>query len=244
VRPILTSFLVSESGPVWSRDDPLVLPALTDLPVGWSWLIAPRRTHLDLDADPVRLYSVQSADAYRVLAERGWLTGDPGFAEPEFVDAYAWLAAQMNRRLPTQGEAMLWAWVRIARRDLVWDFGRQRGSVLLTLEVPRVRVLVHSYGDWHMPLNRSVHLLPEPGESLEAWSLRTDPISEAFDARVKAAVGDLGVPVSQWPDELRDEIETSWRAIFDPETWDPGTAVQATLHEIRASDVVRAVRIL
>jgi hypothetical protein len=209
-------------GRAWARDDLVVLPALTDLPAGGPWLIAPRRTHLDLDAGLVRLYSVQSADAYRVLAERGCLTGDPGFAEPEFLDAYAWLAAEMNRRLSTQGVAMLWAWACIARRDLVRDMGRQRGSVFLMLRVPRERVLVHSYGDWHMPLNRSLHLPPEPGESMEAWSLRTDPISEAFDDRVKAAVGDLGVPVSQWPDDLRNQIETSWRAIFRSGDSGPG----------------------
>jgi hypothetical protein len=94
---------IPRSGSGWSRDDAVVLPALADLPTGWSWLIAPTRTHLDLDGDPVRLYTVQSADAYRVLAERGSLTGDPGFVEPEFVDAYAWMAAEMNRQLPTRG---------------------------------------------------------------------------------------------------------------------------------------------
>jgi hypothetical protein len=65
-----------------------VLPLLTDLPVGWSWLIAP--------ADPPRLRSRLGTalhgavrDAYRLLAERGSLAGELGFVEPEFVDAYA-----------------------------------------------------------------------------------------------------------------------------------------------------------
>lgn len=195
-----------------------------------------------LASTPLRLHTVQTEGAYRVLAESGVLCGDPSLSDQVFVDAYAWLAGEMDRRLPTTGPGMLWGWARITRRQLVSNVRCARGEVLLTVEVARERVLLHNYEDWHAVLNHGLLVPCTQGETVEEWWKRAEPLIDDFDARL----GDSDLSsrsAGDWPVELREELLASWAAIFDPATWSASECIQATLHELRASDVVRAVRI-
>jgi hypothetical protein len=61
---------------------------------------------------------------------------------------------QMDARLPTFGDGAIWLWARIRRQELVELCGLAPGRVLLTCRVPRERVLLSHFGDWHAVLNR------------------------------------------------------------------------------------------
>lgn len=234
-----------------SRQNLFVITPSRRLKRRWPLLAVPRARSLVLpsaDQVTIPLFSVQSLEAYDILTKTGLLRCDSREGTtteyPEFAESYSWLSGQMRRRLrPETGESesIMWAWAQIKWRDLYNDlrFRRPGGAVLLTLAFPRERVLLSGFGEWHDVLNRSLSIAPLRGESDDDWWKRAEPLLDDFSDRSKAY---RGSPLSEWPQELRNELEQSWESIFDPRRWG-SFAVQATMREIRSSDVVRAVRI-
>lgn len=92
----------------------------------------------------------------------------------------------MDARLPTTGDGAIWLWARIRRQHLVELCGLAPGQVLLTCTVPRERVLLSHFGDWHAVLNRHPLIIEHPDESDEAYGARLDRIFEDVDSRVRA----------------------------------------------------------
>lgn len=219
-----------------------MIPSLERLPVRGPWFAAPRRLSCDLNRLTITLHTVQSPAAYAHLHEDGVLRGDPAFADADFAAAYAWMSERMEDRLETRAPGILWAWANIKRRDLVAMLRHARGDVLLTLRVRRDVALLSDFDLWHLVLNRGL-LVPEtPGDNSAVAANRIGAAMDAFDDRVEE-VGCLNKPVSEWPDDLRREIQSSWDGIFGAAGWAASATVQATLHEIRSDDVVRAVRV-
>lgn len=89
-------------------------------------------------------------------------------------------------------------------------------------------------------LNRSLHEPALPGQSDEEREARWNPLDDDFRDRAEPY---RTAPIEAWPEALRAEIESSWEAIFDLQTWRTPPVLQATMRELRAEDVVRAVRI-
>ncbi|MFE4227034.1 DUF3841 domain-containing protein [Arthrobacter sp. NPDC056886] len=148
----------------------------------------------------------------------------------------------MATKLSTIGDGALWFWAKIRRQDLV-DLCRQSaGEVLLTCMVPRDRAMLSHFGDWHSVLNESP-LAPEiPGESDEELEARLNRMFDDFEDRLRAAgARDLGRP--HWPEDLRAEVEQGWESILEPGNYGRFGSWQATKHELRADDVVGAVRL-
>lgn len=56
------------------------------------------------------------------------------------------------------------------------------GQVLLTCRVPRERVLLSHFGDWHAVVNRRPLIIEHPDESDEAYGARLDSIFEDVDS--------------------------------------------------------------
>lgn len=189
------------------------------------------------------LWTFQSAGAYRVLVETGVLEGDPALADMDLGHAYPWMLAQADSRLPTEGRGLLWLWPTTTRRSLIDQARHAPGDVLLTVEMPRDRVLLSEFSDWHIALNNGIHVPPEPGESDEAWWARSEPILDDWYARLDAAGIDGRPGRDHWPAPLRGEAERSWEAILDPATWRPGAHLQGVAHAIHAEHVVSAVRV-
>ncbi|MEG3614655.1 DUF3841 domain-containing protein [Isoptericola haloaureus] len=200
----------------------------------------PRLRTPDLTSGMLTLVTLQSREAYQVLARDGVLCGDPMLGDPDFSEAYGWMAEQMRHRLPTTGNGMLWAWARTPRTAVVEHARQVPGSVLLTLRVARDRVLLSDYIDWHQVLNRCINIAPLPGETDAEWGRRFDVEWDAWDERTRCFDR---VALALWPLDLRAEIEASWEAIFDLATIPPHRSLQATVHELTERDVVRAVRI-
>jgi hypothetical protein len=203
--------------------------------------VPPGRIAYDIGASILLLHTFQTEDAFEELLSTGRIAPDPARAEPDFADAYAWMFRQMDQRLPTRGDGALWLWAKIRRRDLVSNCSRSRGKVLLTCRVPRERVLLSEFDDWHRVLNGSPNVLPLPGESDDAYGDRLDAVLDDFFGRVRAACVREDA-VSTWPAELRQEIEATWEAIFDSANYERSSYWQATLRELRAEDVTEAVR--
>jgi hypothetical protein len=204
--------------------------------------LPPGRIGYDPSANTLLLHTIQTDAAFEELVSTGQLRPNASLSEPLFADAYAWMLAQMVTRLTTSGEGALWFWARIRRQDLVDLCRDARGEVLLTCRIPRERVLLSHFGDWHTVLNTSIHVPGLPGEIDDEYGARLDVIFDDFEERKKAA-GVHDDRVADWPADLRTEIQQSWEHIFQPQTFGRSGTVQATAHVLYADDVVEAVRL-
>ncbi len=204
--------------------------------------VPPGRIGYDISADQLLLHTIQSEEAFDVLCSAGVLVSDRSRVDPFLVDAYDWLYRQMAARLTTAGDGAIWLWARITRRDLVDSCKASIGQVLLTCRVPRERVLLSHYGDWHSVLNKFPHVPELRGESDEGYTARMNRVVDEFWARLRAA-GARGAGIADWPADLRAEIEQGWERIFDPGNYGRFESWQATLHTLHAEDIVEAVRI-
>jgi hypothetical protein len=84
----------------------------------------------------------------------------------------------------------------------------------------------------------------EPRSGRRNWARWERRLDDAYD-RMERELAAAGVPrhsISGWPPRLRAEIERAWEHIFDLDACPPDEYRQATVEELRASDVVCAVR--
>lgn len=204
----------------------------------------PGQLRFDLSAPNLLLYTIQTAEAFETLQRSGILVGDPTRADPDWSHVYPFMYDQMNERLSTSGHGALWLWGRTSRRYLVDHCRYCRGAVLLTCLVPRERVLLSHFDDWHLVLNCAPLVREAPGESEAETIARWDLEYAAIDAEL-AAVGLRRWDHSYraWPLGVRERLERSWQSIFDIEQYPAGDVVQATVHQLHQEQVVRAVRI-
>jgi hypothetical protein len=142
----------------------------------------------DISEALIPLHTIQSAESFGALLTNGMLRPDLALAEPPLhADGYDWMSRQMAARLPTFGDGAIWLWARIRRQKPLELCGLAPGQVLLTCRVPRERVLLSHFGDWHAVLNRHPLIIEHPDESDEAYGARLDRIFEDVDGRVRAA---------------------------------------------------------
>lgn len=167
---------------------------------------------------------------------------------PAAIIAYDWLCREMEAqglaRPAGEGIYPIWAWKQYLgsakpkpdlRDSVMKQWGRNERHVLLTLDVPDDEVILHDYEAWHYPLNH--------------WYLGPAEASEDFERRCDQAGcprgGDMPLAVLA----LREELEASWRRIFDLDTVGArmgGGAfdmqiIQATFWELRMDQIISAV---
>jgi hypothetical protein len=167
----------------------------------------------------LRLWSLQAVPAWERLLKTGVLRGDGRRVEARtFRPAYRWLMEQMRERVDDYaGGFPVWAWYR-PMPDLRCAGHAAPGAaqVRIELSVDASRVLLSDFDAWHFVLNRGYVT-----ESEEEW--------EAAETR-----------------NCQREMRESWNRIFNVEErpydeWTGGCRrVQATLGEIRLSDVLSA----
>lgn len=200
------------------------------------------RIGYDTSADQLLLHTIQTEEAFDALLSTGALVPDNSLAEPWHADAYAWMLRQMAAKLATVGDGAIWLWAQIRRQDLVDLCRHANGEVLLTCKVPRERVLLSHFGDWHAVLNGRPHVPDLPGESDEDYGDRLDRVFDDFETRIRAAgLRDARIP--DWPEDLRTEIEESWKNVLEPVNYGRFESWQGTMHLLRTEDVVEAVRL-
>ena len=224
------------------------------LPRWLPWFLSvPAAPHVQADADSdayVDLHTFQTVKAFEELRQTGVLEGSPRYWEPDFAEAYGWMKREMDCRLPTSGDGMVWMWAATTRRELLNSARRYRGEVLISVRLPRKQVLLSHFGDWHSVLNRTLlirgdHDLPWPD-----WEARFDRSWDEWSERTSHCDQ---MSLASWPRPLREELERSWQSIFDPSawvesydgaSWVPARHIQATTHRITLDAVTRAVRLL
>ncbi|GAA4034539.1 hypothetical protein GCM10023063_18280 [Arthrobacter methylotrophus] len=195
----------------------------------------------DIFADQLLLHTVQPAAVLDALLGTGVHVPDKSLVHPFNAVPYAWMQGQMAARLTTEGEGAVWFWAQIGRRDLV-DFCRQaKGEVLFTCKVPREQVLLSHFGDWHAVLNRRPHVPDLPGESDAEYRARFEQVLDDFEERLRT-VGGWGAEITDWPADLRSEVEQGWQPVLEPAHYGRFESWQATTHVLRAENVVEAVR--
>lgn len=230
------------AGNVGGRLDDIPVPTFPIKTASPARAVPPGRMGYDISADRILLHTIQTKEALDALLSTGELVPDNSLAEPSFADAYRWMLRQMAARLATDGAGALWFWARIRREDLVDCCRQARGEVLLTCLVPRERVLLSNFGDWHSALNRSPLVTDVKGESHAEYESRLDLVLDAFEDRVRKA-GAHGRGMRSWPDDLRAEVERSWEGVLDPAAYGRFQFWQGTMHRLYSDDIVEAVRI-
>lgn len=200
------------------------------------------RVGYDLSADRLLLHTIQTQEALDALMSTGVLVPDSSRAEPTFTEAYAWMHQQMRKRLATTGNGAVWFWAKIPRQVLVDCCKLSRGGVLLTCRVPRERVQLSHFGDWHSVLNGSPLVPDLPGESDEDFDARLDRVYDDFEDRIRRA-GSRDLSPAHWPEDLRAEVQLGWEGILDPGNYKRFESWQATTHDLRADDIMEAVTI-
>jgi hypothetical protein len=196
----------------------------------------------NISADHLLLHTIQTEEAFEELLSTGVLVPDRSRSEPLYAEAYDWMFRQMAARLASVGEGAIWFWAQTRRQELVDSCRRAAGDVLLTCRVPRERVLLSHFVDWHAVLNRYPIVPVLPGESDDAYDARLDRVFDDFHAKMRSAgLRDAGLEF--WPDDLRNELEQSWEFALDPVNYGRFEAWQGTMHVLGKEDLVEAVRI-
>jgi Domain of unknown function (DUF3841) len=173
----------------------------------------------------------QVVDRLRVAGE---LYADPALLswrdQPEFVAAYAWMRAQMLRRVVTpparRWRAPWWAWVRPTPdlRDRAHCHTAPPGTALarVELEIPDAEALVSDFSAWGCVLNSDIVANSEA--EWDAWQALPDP-------------------------QGRRVAEASWERVFDPSRvaapgWgvDEDDPLQVCFATLRWRDVRRLTR--
>ncbi|WP_146208078.1 DUF3841 domain-containing protein [Azospirillum sp. TSH64] len=189
-----------------------------------------------LSADPmapVRVWSAQHRDALSVARQTGWLSGNHQFAfgrhtdargpadDPDHPSPYDWMRERLAELMPRfSGDYPVWGWLkRPSTRPSIWGKAAGEATVLVSAIVPRHRILLSDFDDWHAVLND--------------WYLSR---TEAEDNEVEAAGGAT-------PSQRRK----SWLRVFEtghprsPEEMQwrgPGHYVQACIDRVHLSEIV------
>lgn len=171
----------------------------------------------------VRAYTLQSAAAWDLALERGYMTGSRDHVDEHDLGPYLWMVEQMGLRIDGHsGDFPIWAFFH--RPNM-----RQRPffdapTVLIVADVPRSRMLISDFDLWHDPLN--------------SWYCAlTHEESDAFDG---SHVGGTG------PAFVTDAMRSTWERVFDlaprpPEVLrfaGPGCRLQACIDRITIDEVV------
>lgn len=197
----------------------------------------------DLDRPALELVTIQSREVAESIMSGRRHAPDPTFVDPAFAEATRWLVLQMNELLPSSGASTVWLWARIPRRSLRTHLRMNRGDVVLRCRVPRERVLLTGFGDWHVVLNHAPFVAPAAGERDQDYEARLD---EEYE-RIARRLAQDGLPAnaewSSYPIDLQRSLEAGWKKMIStPIT--RGAAVQATAHYLDPDDVRDAFLIL
>lgn len=161
------------------------------------------------------LWTILTEAALAVLEREGRLVSRVDLVDPDWLEAYRWMAHQMERRLEvTRGGATLpiWAWfqydsARRPRPDLRRSGHLPSGTpgFLVEFEAPTGSYLLSDFEGWHSVLNR--------------WYLAaSDADDDRFHLeRERRGLSRLDELHDDLPDDLHRERERSWERIFDLE---------------------------
>jgi hypothetical protein len=163
----------------------------------------------------MRLWTLQEKDAHQRLLDRGVLYGDwRRLDDRSFKPAYKWLCTQMEGRgIPLKGRPPMWAWAH----------------------KPDMRMAAHLYRGQHGMIRLELEV-PDGLVLLSNYEAWHCVLNDHF-------LVTCGEEVEGMFDHPRDEVEESWKKIFDHEliTGLPGYGdwTQATFPTIELDYVIK-----
>jgi hypothetical protein len=223
---------VPTSPPTDAQGGGPLLPSARLVPVDQA--VPAGRLGYRLDDDVLLCHTLIAADGYEQLRRTGRVGPDPAHVRasdvsgPEFASAYDWMRWQMYQRVPGySGRYPVWVWARIRRYDLLSSVRHaaraSSGEVLLTLRIPRERVLLTDFDAWHYVLNGGASPpLTCPGcgtvqcDDLDCVDSWFDNWWDGWDRRIPRTGDGQRAPWWTWPPVLRAELFDSWQALFTP----------------------------
>ena len=183
----------------------------------------------------MKLWTVQAYHFWEVLQEQGTITTDirqidEDWLDGEILDAYQWLASQMELRIggrPHPDTLPLWAWYqwhgekrkRPDLRSFEYIPSGQKG-VRIEFEIEDYLVLLSDFDLWHSPLNREY--LGASDQDTESFYEETEELSHD---RLHA------------DPFYRQQIVNSWPRIFDLDWKNENLRIQATFWQLNMKNV-------
>ena len=176
----------------------------------------------------MRLYTIQSIDALKVLVEKGLLVGEERYVEPIFLQYFQWMMEQANARGIEMRDYPIWA---CPDKEMLFRiFSNQnfknRDQVLITFEVPDEQCLLSSYHHWEEVLIGCY--IYKDAEEAHYYETTIDWYNDEY----------LGS--EQYPYPV--PVEKSWERIFSIENY-PDHSIQAVTPKITAS-MVKNIEVL
>lgn len=102
----------------------------------------------------MRVWTVQTEDAYSRLLEKGVLYGDWRRVGETFKKPYEWLCEQMEAHgIALHGHPPIWAWPHKPDLRKRWLAESKQRSVRIEVEISDNLVLFSNYEAWHCALN-------------------------------------------------------------------------------------------
>lgn len=179
----------------------------------------------------MRLYSIQTLEAYNSLIENGVLLGSDKYIWPEFKSSYDWLVQQMKLKIGGKeyiNQYPIWAWFQyhdsIKRKpDLRSTSHLEKGTlgVRIEFEKPDNQVLLSDFNDWHCVLNYWPHIEDD----------------KHFDKLLKDNNVKFG-DVENYTPEIHKFIQDSWQNIFDLTNIE-NRSIQATMWNIKKEEIIK-----
>lgn len=196
----------------------------------------------------MKLWTIQSEEAYQLLQKNGFLRGDRScIMEKTFIPAYDWLVGEMSKRVgtpPDDESYPIWAWYqwegKRKRRDLRRGGYAERGTPLvqLTIEIPDESVLLSDFDEWTYPL--SFWYLPLTEQENKEFEAEYEKDGFDFQDMINLRISDRRM------EKYHERIIQSWQRIFD--IWKEATysgypldqkSIQATFWELRIDQVLK-----
>ena len=161
----------------------------------------------------MKLWTVQPSNVWDIWQENGTIAHLGRDVDPDFADAYIWIADQMKEKIgyPQDDIASpIWAWqqwdgVRRMKPDLRHSMFLMPGDkgVRIALDVPECNVVLSDYNLWHSVLNNDY--LGANGKDYDRF------VAEHLYGQYVPSSVDLSA---------QKHIEKSWERVFDLETID------------------------
>lgn len=180
----------------------------------------------------MKLYSIQTIDAYNNLLKFGSLYCDQNHITMDFKNSYDWIVKQMECKIgnkPFENIYPIWAWFQydnsIKRKpDLRNSCHLEKGThgVRIEFEKNDNEVLLSDFNDWHCVLNY--------------WPYIED------DSYFNKILNDNNVKfgdVENYTPEIHKMIQDTWQNIFDITTNIENRSIQATIWNIKKEEIIK-----
>lgn len=198
----------------------------------------------------MRLWTIQSYEAYKKLVDTGILRADKNCIYDEnFRYAYKWIIEKMQSKsiiLPENVDYPIWSWYqwngKRKRRDMrQWGYANSGKKIVqLTIEADAKDVLLSDFDLFHYVLN--YWYLAKDEDEDKAFELEYRSLGFEFNDLQNFSIQNGNMKY------LRKKIEDSWDNILDLEKEDDNyiygknseKSIQATFGELKLEQVVKA----